>query len=51
MSNLVFIYILNMWFVNIFCRYTQLNDQTVQFQTIQFSICQQIKMVSNIAKQ
>ena len=28
----------NIWFVNIFCRYTQLNDQTVLFLTIQFSI-------------
>ena len=28
------------WFLNIFCRYTQLNDQTVLFLTIQFSISQ-----------
>ena len=34
-------YISNIWFVNSFCRYTQLNDQTVLFQTIQFSISQQ----------
>ena len=41
MLNLVFPYILNIWFVNIFCRCTQLNDQTVLFLTIQFSISQQ----------
>ena len=27
-----------MWFVNIFCRCTQLNEPTVLFQTIQFSL-------------
>ena len=41
MPNPVFIYISNIWFVNTFGRYTQLNDQTVLFQTIQFSISQQ----------
>ena len=35
MLNPVFTYI---WFVNTFCRYVQLNDQTVLFQTIQFSL-------------
>ena len=29
MSNPVFTDISNRWFVNTFCRYTQLNDQTV----------------------
>ena len=29
--------------------YTQLNDQTILFQTIQFSISQQNRMVPNIA--
>ena len=38
MSNPVFTYISNTWFVNKFCTYTQLNDQTVLFQTIQFNI-------------
>ena len=37
MPNLAFTYILSLWFVNTFCRYTQLNDETVLFQTIQFS--------------
>ena len=41
MWNPVFIYILNIWFVNTFCRYTQLKDQTVLFLTIQFSLSQQ----------
>ena len=41
MPNPVFAYILNTWVVNIFCRYTQLNDPTVLFLTIQFSISQQ----------
>ena len=31
-------YISNIWFVNTFFRYTQSNDQTVLFLTIQFSI-------------
>ena len=38
MPSPVFICILNIWFVNTFCRYIQLNDQTVLFQTIQFII-------------
>ena len=40
-QNPVFTYILNIWFLNTFCRYTQLNDQTVLFQIIKFSISQQ----------
>ena len=39
--NPVFTYILSIWFVNKFCRYSQLNDQTVLFLTIQFSLSQQ----------
>ena len=31
MSNPVFTYIQNTWFVNIFCRYKHLNDQAVLF--------------------
>ena len=31
---------LNIWFVNIFCGYTQLKDRTVLFLAIQFSIIQ-----------
>ena len=38
MPNSVFTYILNIWSLNKFCRCTQLNDQTVLFLTIQFSI-------------
>ena len=38
MPNPVFIYILNIWFVNTSCRCTQLNDLTVLFLTIQFSM-------------
>ena len=39
MSNPVFAYKLKyVWFVNRFCRYTQLKDQTVLFQIIQFII-------------
>ena len=34
----VFTYISNIWFVNSFCRYTELNGQTVLFLTIQFRI-------------
>ena len=41
MPNLVFTYILDIWFVNTFYRYTQLNDQTVLFLIIQFSMSQQ----------
>ena len=29
----LYIYILNIWFVNIFCRYTQLDDLTIQKST------------------
>ena len=32
-----YLYIKYIWFVNTFCRYTQLNDQTVLFLTIQFN--------------
>ena len=49
MPNPVFTYISNIWFVNTFCRYIQLNDQTVLFLTIQFSISQQSWMVPSIA--
>ena len=38
MPNSVFTHIFNIWLVNTFCRYSQLNDQTVLFQTIQLSI-------------
>ena len=31
-------HVLNIGLVNTLCRYTQLNDQTVLFLTIQFSI-------------
>ena len=41
MPNSVFTYVFNKWLVNTFRRYTQLNDQTVLFVTIQFSICKQ----------
>ena len=37
MPNPVFTFILNIWFVNTFCRYTQLNDQTVLFSISQQS--------------
>ena len=43
MPNPVFTHILNKWFVNTFYRYTQLNDQTVPFLTIQFSLSQYVK--------
>ena len=36
-----YIYISNICFVNTFSRYTQLNDQTVLFLIVQFSISQQ----------
>ena len=39
--NLVFTNILNIWFVDPFCRYTKLNDQTLLLLTIQFNIIQQ----------
>ena len=37
MLNPVSTYILNIWFINTFFRYTQLNDHTVLFLTIQLS--------------
>ena len=37
----IYIYIYIIWFVNTFCWYTQLNDQTVLFLTIQYSISHQ----------
>ena len=37
MPNPVFTYMLNMWYVNRFCSYTQLNDQTIQFSISQQS--------------
>ena len=40
MPNPVFAYVLNVWFVNTFCRYTQLNDQTVLFPTILLRVSQ-----------
>ena len=41
MSNPVFKYTSNLWFANLFCRYALLNDETVLFLTIQFSLSQQ----------
>ena len=41
MPNTVFRYIITIWFLNTFCKYTQLNDPTVLFQTIQFNMHQQ----------
>ena len=38
MPKPIFTYIFNTWFANIFCWYTQLNDQTVSFETIKFSM-------------
>ena len=49
MPNPLYTYILNVWFVNLFRRYTMLNDQTVLFLTIQFSLSQQSKMVTSIS--
>ena len=40
MPNPVFTYILVIWFVETFCRYTQLNDQTVLFKNIQSGVGQ-----------
>ena len=37
MRNPVFKYISNIWFVNTFCRCTQLNDETVLFLKIQWT--------------
>ena len=45
MPNPVSTYIINIWFVNIFCWYTHLNDRTVLFLTIQFSTKQQSQIV------
>ena len=42
-------YIYIIWFLNTFCRYTELNDWTVLFLTIQFSLSQQSSMVLSIA--
>ena len=42
-------HILNICFVNLFCWYTRLNDQTVLFQTVQFSIRQQNQIILSIA--
>ena len=49
MPNPLFTNISNIGFVKTFCRDTQLNDQTVLFITIQFSISQQNLIVPNIA--
>ena len=40
MSNPVFTYISNISFVYTFCKDTRLNDQTVLFLTIQFTVSQ-----------
>ena len=48
-SNPVFTYILITWFINLFCRYIQLKDQTVLFLTIQFSISHQNQIVPSVA--
>ena len=48
MPNPVFTYISSIWFVNTFCRYPQLNDQTVLFLTIQFSISHLFAVCLNI---
>ena len=47
MLNPVFTYIWNIWFVNTFCRYTQLNHQTILFLTIQVSISQKMLCITN----
>ena len=39
--------ILNIWFINTFCRYTQITDHTVLFLTIQFTISLQSLMDSS----
>ena len=41
LPNPDFTYILTIWFVNTIYRFRQLNNQTVLFQIIQFSINQQ----------
>ena len=38
MPNTLYTYIINIWFLNTFCRYPLLNNQIVLFQIIQFSI-------------
>ena len=48
MPNAVYTYILNIWFVNTFYRYTQLNDQTVLFLTIQFCISHLFALSLNV---
>ena len=48
MSNPVFIYVLNIWFINIFWRYTHLNDHIVLFLTIQFSISHLFTLSLNV---
>ena len=40
-----FTYLLDIWFLNLRCRYTLLNDQTVLFLTIQFSTSQLLKVL------
>ena len=48
MPNPVFTSKINIWLVNIFCKYIQLNGQTVLFLINQFSINQQSLMISSI---
>ena len=38
MPNPAFLYVLNILFAKTFCRYTQLINQTIQFQIIQFGM-------------
>ena len=47
MPNSVFTYISNIQFGNTFCWYTQLNDQTVLFLTIQVKRFQALLCISN----
>ena len=42
-SNPVITYVLNIWFVNTFCWYPQLNGQTVLFLIIQFTKVNKVK--------
>ena len=49
MPNSIYTYISNIWFVNTFCRYTQLNDQTVLFLTIQFTKVNKVKWFQVLA--
>ena len=46
--NHVFTYVINVWFVYTFCRYTELNDRTVPFLKVKFSPSQQNWMVQSI---